>query len=201
MPTREEIMAQIAGAKWFSKLDASSGFWQIKLDEESSKLCTFNTPEGRYRFLRLPYGIRSAPEVYHKKIHMIFEHIPGVDTMMDDIVWASSREKHDVQLRQVLDLTRQVNFKLNKDKCLFGVKSLTFVGDVVSEAGISPDPRKTSAIENMERPENKDDVRRFLGMVTYLAKFIPQLSKKSAPLLEEKMNGHGHMNRKTALKT
>ena len=125
-------MAQFSGAKWFSKLDASSGFWQMKLDEESSKLCTFNTPEGRYRFLRLPYGILSAPEVYHKKIHMIFEHIPGVDTMMDDIVWASSREKHDVQLRQVLDLTRQVNFKLNKDKCLFGVKSLTFVGDVVS---------------------------------------------------------------------
>ena len=121
--------------------------------------------------------------------------------MMDDIVWASSREKHDVQLRQVLDLTRQVNFKLNKDKCLFGVKSLTFVGDVVSEARIRPDLRKTSAIMNMERPENKDDVRRFLGMVTYLAKFIPQLSKKSAPLLEEKMNGHGHMNRKTALKT
>ena len=66
---------------------------------------------------------------------------------------------------------------------------MTFVGDVVSEAGISPDPRKTSAIENTECPENKDDVKRFLGMVTYLAKFIPQLSTKSAPirhLLEEK---------------
>ncbi|KAK0139299.1 hypothetical protein N1851_024069 [Merluccius polli] len=64
LPTREEIMAQFAGAKWFSKLDASSGFWQLKLEEESSKLCTFNTPEGRYRFLRLPYGILSAPEKY-----------------------------------------------------------------------------------------------------------------------------------------
>ena len=85
-------MAQFSGAKWFSKLDASSGFWQMKLDEESSKLCTFNTPEGRYRFLCLPYGILSAPEVYHKKIHMIFEHIPGDHTMMDDIiVWASRR--------------------------------------------------------------------------------------------------------------
>jgi hypothetical protein len=138
LPTREEIMAQFTGAKWFSQLDASSGFWQMKLDEESSKLCTFNTPEGRYRFLRLPYRIRSAPEVYHKKIHMIFEHIPGVDTMMDDIiVWASSRtEEHDVRLRQVLDLTRQVNLKLNKDICLFGLKSLTFVWDVVPEAGI-----------------------------------------------------------------
>lgn len=191
LSTREEIMAQFAGAKWFSKLDASSGFWQMKLEEESSKLCTFNTPEGRYRFLRLPYGILSAPEVYHKRIHMIFQHIPGVETMMDDvIVWGSSREEHDERLRQVLDLTRQVNLKLNKEKCLFGVKSLTFVGDVISEAGISPDPRKTSAIENMERPKSKEDVKRFLGMVTYLAKFIPQLSTKSAPLrcLLEKKN-------------
>lgn len=57
LPTREEIMAPFAGAKWFSKLDALSGFWQMRLDEESSPLCTFNTPEGRFRFLRLPYGI------------------------------------------------------------------------------------------------------------------------------------------------
>jgi len=79
LPTKEEIMAQFAGAKWFSKLDASSGFWQLRLDEESSKLSTFTTTEGRYRFLRLPYGILSAPEVYKKTIHMIFEDIPGVD--------------------------------------------------------------------------------------------------------------------------
>lgn len=183
LPTREEIMAQFAGAKWFSKLDASSGFWQLRLDEQSSRLCTFNTPEGRYRFLRLPYGILSAPEVYHKTIHMIFEHIPGVETMMDDvIVWGATREEHDERLRLVLDKTREVNLKLNKDKCEFGVKTLTFVGDVLSEEGVKPDPRKTSAINNMERPNNKDEVRRFLGMVTYLAKFVPQLSTRSAPL-------------------
>uniref|UniRef100_A0A3P9HQ00 Gypsy retrotransposon integrase-like protein 1 n=1 Tax=Oryzias latipes TaxID=8090 RepID=A0A3P9HQ00_ORYLA len=190
LPTREEIMAQFAGAKWFSKLDASSGFWQLRLDEESSKLCTFNTPEGRYRFLRLPYGIRSAPEVYHKTIHMIYEHIPGVETMMDDIiVWGTTREEHDKRLRQVLDKTREVNLKLNKDKCEFGVKTLTFVGDVVSEQGVKPDPKKTSAINNMERPTNKDEVRRFLGMVTYLAKFVPQLATLTTPLrslLEQK---------------
>ncbi|TWW75241.1 Retrovirus-related Pol polyprotein from transposon 17.6 [Takifugu flavidus] len=110
---------------------------------------------------------------------------------MDDIiVWGSTREEHDRRLRQVLDKTREVNLKLNKDKCEFGVKSLTFVGDVVSEEGVKPDPRKTSAINNMERPTNKDEVRRFLGMVTYLAKFVPQLSTQSAPLrslLEQKI--------------
>ncbi|KAL7880871.1 hypothetical protein SRHO_G00031250 [Serrasalmus rhombeus] len=158
LPTREEIMSQFAGAKWFSKLDASSGFWQMKLDDASSRLCTFNTPEGRYRFLRLPYGILSAPEVYHKTIHTTFEHIPGVTTMMDDvIVWGSTREERDTRLRQVLERTRSVNLKLNRDKCEFAVESLTFIGDVVSEKGVSPEPRKTSAIVNMERPQNKDE--------------------------------------------
>lgn len=167
LPTREEIKSQLAGAKGFSKLDASSGFWQIKQDDESSRLCTFNTPEIRYRFLHLPYGILSAPEVYHKTIHLIFEHIPRVETMMDDIIiWGSTKEEHDARVRQVLDLTWKVNLKLNKDKCEFGVKTLTFMGDVLSEDGVKPDPRKTSAINNMERPKNKDDVRGFMDMIT-----------------------------------
>uniref|UniRef100_G3NZY0 Reverse transcriptase domain-containing protein n=1 Tax=Gasterosteus aculeatus TaxID=69293 RepID=G3NZY0_GASAC len=73
---------------------------------------------------------------------------------------------HDSLMEEYKDCTREVNLKLNKDKCEFGVKTLTFVGDVVSEEGVKPDPRKTSAINNMERPNNKDEVRRFLGMVT-----------------------------------
>eukprot|EP00063_Salmo_salar_P020086 XP_013994921.1 PREDICTED: uncharacterized protein K02A2.6-like [Salmo salar] len=94
---------------------------------------------------------------------MIFEHIPEVETMMDDIiVWGSTKEEHNARVRQVLDLKWKVNLKLNKDKCEFGVKTLNFVGDVLSEDGVKPDPRNTSAINNMERPKNKDDVRRFI---------------------------------------
>ena len=86
MPTREEIKSQFAGAKYYSKLDASQGFWQLQLDDESSHLCTFNTPFGRYRYLRLPFGISSAPEVYTKTIHKILESIDGVSTIADDII-------------------------------------------------------------------------------------------------------------------
>lgn len=141
-------------------------------------------------FLHLPYGILLAPEVYHKTILMIFEHLPNVETMMDDtIVQGSNQQKHDARLRLILELARQSNLKLNREKCVFAVKSLTFVGDVLSEEGVRPDPRKISAIVNMEWPQNKEEVRRFLGMVTYLTKFTPQLSTHSAPLrchLEQK---------------
>ncbi len=191
LPTREEIMAQFANAKYFSKLDASSGFWQLKLDDASSKLCSFNTPYGRYCFLRLPFGIASAPEVYHKTVHMIYEHLDGVDTSMDDIiVWGASKEEHDARLRRVLEATRSANLKLNGEKCQFGVTELTFLGDIVSSEGVRPDPMKVSAIEHMPKPQCKKDVQRFMGMLNYMSKFIPNLSEKIAPLrwLIEKKN-------------
>ena len=183
LPTREEVMAQFAGAKIFTKLDASKGFWQVQLDEASSYKCTFNTPFGRFRYLRLPFGISSAPEVYHKIVHEIFEGISGVDTSMDDIiVWGNTKKEHDVALERVLQAARKNNLKLNPDKCMFGVKELTFLGGKLTDQGVKPDPKKISAITNMERPKDKQEVQRFLGMVTYLAKWIPGFSEKTTPL-------------------
>lgn len=75
MPPLEDIATRLNGAKWFSTLDASTGFWQIKLDNRSSHLCTFATPFGRYRFTRMPFGISSAPEVFQRAMHHIFENI------------------------------------------------------------------------------------------------------------------------------
>ncbi|XP_021355871.1 uncharacterized protein K02A2.6-like [Mizuhopecten yessoensis] len=159
LPTREEIMSKFKDTKYFSKLDASSGFWQMRLDSDSSKLTCFNTPFGRYRFLRLPFGISSAPEVYHKAIHMLFEHVEGASSIMDDIiVWGSTLEEHNQRLRKVLEATRAANLKLNKDKCVCGVQSLTFIGDVVSAEGMKPDPLKVRAIQTSE---SKKDVQRF----------------------------------------
>ena len=185
MPTREEIMAQFAGAKYFSKLDAAQGFWQLELDEPSSYLCTFNSPFGRYRYLRLPFGISSAPEVYYKTIHQIFEGIQGVSTIADDIIiHGATKQDHDRSLAKTLEKARQVNLKLNKSKCEVGVKELIFIGDRVTADGVKPDPTKVSAIQDMGKPANKQELQRFMGMVTYLAKWVPGFSQKTAPLRE-----------------
>jgi hypothetical protein len=101
-------MAQFANVQYFCKLDTLQGFWQLKLDEESSKLTCFNTPFGRKRFLHLPLMIKSAPEIYHKAIHELFEDIPGVDTSMDNIIiYAASLDQHDARLIEVLDTIRE----------------------------------------------------------------------------------------------
>lgn len=90
----------MTGAQFFSTLDASSGFYQIKLDEESAKLCTFNAPFGRHCFLRMPFGIASAPEVFHRTVQQLFDGMEGVGVFLDDVVvWGTTRKEHDERLK------------------------------------------------------------------------------------------------------
>ena len=86
MPTTEEIMSTMSDAKFFLKMDASAGYWQIKLDEDSANLLAFNTIFGRYRFMRMPFGIHSASEVFCKRISEIIEGLDGVTHIQDDII-------------------------------------------------------------------------------------------------------------------
>ena len=91
LPTKEEILSKLTGAKFFFKMDATAGFHQITLDEKSSLMTTFNTPFGRYRYLRLPMGICSAPEVFHKNVYQHLENLKGVAVYIDDIiVWGEN---------------------------------------------------------------------------------------------------------------
>ena len=183
MPIVDEILAKLGGAKMFSKLDASSGYWQIKVDDESSKLLTFNTPFGRHRFKRLPFGIHSAAEVFQKKISEIISDIEGAANDQDDIiVFGKDSEEHDKALKQVLDRVRESGLKLNKKKCTFRMTEITFLGHLISADGIKPDPRKIEAILKMPTPTSKTELQRFLGMINYLGKFLPNLSKETAPL-------------------
>ena len=102
--TVEKVVARMPNAKIFSVLDASSGFWQIELDNESSKLCTFNTPFGRYMFKRLPFGLCSAQDVFQDVMSEIFSGIEGVEVIVDDLlVWAENKQQHDERLKQVLE--------------------------------------------------------------------------------------------------
>ena len=86
IPTRQELVSDMDGAAVFTKLDVSSAFYQIPICEKSSRLCTFNTPFGWYRFLRLPFGIKSATEVMHRTVTQLLEGLEGVKSIRDDIV-------------------------------------------------------------------------------------------------------------------
>lgn len=105
--------------------------FQMKLDSESTNLCAFNTPLDRYKYLRLPFGISSAPKIHHRTINSLFSHLEGVDTSMDDIiVYAPTPEEHDRLIEATMKVVQDVGLKLQKEKCEVAVSQLTFLGEV-----------------------------------------------------------------------
>ena len=115
LPSVEDTLACLAGAQWFSKLDANSGFWQVELDPKSALLTTFITSFGRYCFNRLPFRITSAPEHFQRKISDILSGLVRVVTMMDDIlVYGKTKEEPDKNLKRVVQVLKLHNVTLNK---------------------------------------------------------------------------------------
>jgi hypothetical protein len=183
LPTFEEISAKMANAKVFSKMDCSQAFYQIKLNEASSKLTTFQTPFGRYCFLRMPYGVKVASEVYHKQFSRIFENIPNIEIFIDDlIIWAENKKKHDETLERVLQKASEYNITFNANKCIIGVNKLKFLGHIFTDKGIIIDNDKIESIVKMEQPKDIPGVQKLLGIITYVSKFIPNVAELTAPL-------------------
>lgn len=183
LPTRSELFANMAGSTVFSTLDATQGFHQLELDAKSSKLTTFLTPFGRYSYRRLPFGIKSASEVWHKAMYDHFHDIEGVEIYLDDlIVHANTRELHDARLRKVFERARAINLRFNKAKCKLGRESVDFVGITVGRDGLKPQESKVQAIRDMTEPKSKVEVQSFLGAVTYLSQFCENLAEHTEPL-------------------
>ena len=182
-----EIMETLAlidpEAKYFSKLDATSGFYHVPLTEESQLLTTFITPFGRYAFTRLPMGITSATERFQREMFDTLEGLEGVVNVADDsLVFGRTKEEHDERLQLVLKRFRERGLKLNQNKCIFGVPKLIFLGHVVSKDGVSIDPEKLQAIHKMPEPTDVSGVRKLLGCIQMHAKFIPNLADIASPL-------------------
>ena len=124
--------------------------------------------------------IHSASEGAH-----IIEGIPGAANVQDDIViWSSTKEEHYRHLKLVFDRLKRAGLKLNRSKCVFVATVLLYLGHILTSEGIKPDPSKVSAVVNMPVPQCKEDLQRFLGMITYLCKSLPQYSEVTAPLCE-----------------
>ncbi|XP_062574225.1 uncharacterized protein K02A2.6-like [Saccostrea cucullata] len=169
------IVKQREPTKWINSM--------TKLDDESSKLCTFNSPFGRYRFTRMPFGIKSAPEVFQRAISEMIQDLDGTEAIIDDIiVWGTTEAEHDRRLKALLDRARQHNLKLSVDKSEIRRSELTYVGHRFTDSGLKTDPEKVRAVQEMDRPNNVKDLQTFMGFVQYLGKFMPNLSEVGSPL-------------------
>lgn len=183
MPTLDDVTANLAGASHFSILDITHAYWSIELDKESSMLTTFSTPFGRYRYLRLPFGISASSDIFNQKVQEIFQGIPGVYAIVDDILISGrSQAEHDTNLCATLQRAKEKCIKFNPDKCKIGVKEVPFFGHILSVQGLKPDPSKVKAITQLEIPDCRKKLEMFLGLANYLGKFAPNLAEVTSPL-------------------
>ena len=204
LPVINDVLPDLSKPKVFTKADARNGYWHVVLDEKSSKLCTFDTPYGRYRWKRLPFGICVASEIFQKRLHEAMDRLDGLLTVHDDmVVYGEGETKeeamadHDKNLKAFLQRCREQGVKLNKKKLKLRCTEIPYMGHLVTDKGLKLDPDKIQAVSNMPKPDDIKAVRRLCGFVNYLAKFLPHLAEAMEPLrqLTHKLcHGSGNMS-------
>ncbi|CAM1298425.1 Uncharacterised protein r2_g801 [Pycnogonum litorale] len=183
IPTLEEINHKFNGARYFSKLDAKSGYWSIQLHEESQLLTTFQTPIGRFCFTRLPFGLSVSQDIFQAKMDEVLDGLDGVAGIADDVgIGANTEEDHRQVLTLLMERAKKHGLVFNYDKCTIKVSTIEFFGQIYSRDGIKPDPTKIQDLANMKTPENEQELQEFLGLITYLSPFISNLADKASIL-------------------
>lgn len=183
IPTLDDVLPSLNGARFFTRVDLSSAFWQLKLDEQSSYLTTFGTPFGRFRWLRLPFGLKVSSEIFQKRLIQALDKLPGTVCIADDVlVFGKTQTEHDQNLELFFQRCMEQGIRLTRDKVEHKVPSVTFHGHVLTADGLKADPEKVKAIQLMPAPEDVRGVARLNGMVNYLSRFLPHLADMMEPI-------------------
>jgi len=150
MPVVDELIDELAGAKWFTKLDFSAGFHKIRSTEGEEFKIAFRTHNGLYEFLVMPFGLTNAPANFQSIMHYIFAALLRrcVLVFMDDIlVYSKTLDEHLEHLRQVFFILKQHKFLVKKSKCEFAKSELEYLGHRISAVGVTTEPSKVSTIK------------------------------------------------------
>ena len=183
LPCAEDLFATLAGGKCFSTLDLSHAYNQLILDEESRKFLTINTHRGLYRYTRLPFGVASAPAVFQKIMDQILQGLDGVICYLDDILVSGKSENEHLEiLQKVLERLKEHGIRVKKSKCAFMKASVQYLGHIIDADGLHATDSKIQAITEARAPRNVQELRSFLGLLNYYARFIPNLSSFLHPL-------------------
>ena len=174
------IVDSMAGCELLCFLDTFSGYHQILMAKEDQQKMTFITPKGCYCYTRMPFSLRNVDATFQRAMQTILGSQLGcnVEAYINDIVVKTRYKDSLIQdLHETFENLHRVNFKLNPDKCVFGVPSGKLLGFLVSHWGIEANPDKIQAIKRMEAPKRVKDVQRLNGCITALGRFISRLGE------------------------
>jgi len=183
IPRIDDLYAKLVGGQKFTKLDLRSAFLQVPLEENSKKYLTINTQRGLYRFNRLSFGVKSAPGIYQRCMDNLLANEPHVVCYQDDIlITGSTDSEHLTNLDRVLKKLSESGLRIRLDKCKFMASSVTYLGHWIDSEGLHPTEEKIRAIRDAPAPRNETELKAFLGLFQFYARYVPNVADKLGPL-------------------
>ena len=185
IPNPEEIFSKLATSNYFTKIDLSKGYWQIRLTEDSKEKTAFSTPYGLFQFRKLPFGLVTAPANFSRMMRLLLKGLKDIDNFIDDILeHTETWDDHIRMLRVLLQRLRDCCLTARPSKCEIGFSSIEFLGHCVGNGKLMMSEEKVKAIVEAPRPETKKQVKSFLGMIGFYRKFVPNFAEIALPLTE-----------------
>ena len=186
LPTAEDLFADLAGGKIWSKLDLSAAYLQLELAEDSKQYLTINTHKGLYQYQRLSFGVATAPLIFQRVMDQVLQGLEDVGCSQDDILIKSDEEEknHLRVLESVLKRLSKYNIKAKLSKTELFRLMLRYLGHMVDEQGLHPEEEKVKAIADMPAPRDVKELQSLIGMINYYGKFLPFQANTMKPMYQ-----------------
>ena len=184
IPNVEDLFVRLAHSRFFTKIDLAKGYWQILVLPEDRPKTAFATHQGLFQFIRMPFGLVSAPAVFARMMRMLHLADLSAENFFDILVHSASWSDHLHHVRNVLDRLKSYGLTARPSKILAGFQSLEFLGHVVGSGVLRPDESKTDKILQVSTPTTKKQVRSLLGLLSFYRRYIPGFASVAAPLTD-----------------
>ena len=183
LPRVIDCLDRVGQAKYISKIDLLKGYWQVPLSKRAQKISAFVTPSGSYECKVMPFGMRNAASTFQRLMSVVLSGIDGCVVYLDDIVvFSDTLEEHLKTLEKVLTAIEEARLVINLKKCEFCQAQITYLGHKVGFGQVIPKESNIKAILDFPPPQNKKEAMRFIGMVGYFRRFVPNFSQLAAPI-------------------
>lgn len=185
LPNINDLFDKLGKSVYFTTIDLASGYHQIEVENQDKPKTAFSTQNGHFEFIRMPFGLKTAPATFQRTMDNVLRGLQGLHCMVyldDVIVFSSSLDEHIQKLQLVFDRLRETNLKIQLDKTEFLRREVLYLGHTITKDGLRPNDDKIKSVLDFPIPKTTTEIKSFLGLVGYYRRFIPDFARLTKPL-------------------